>query len=163
MPARSDRTSSANRPSAQPELFITRVFDAPRDLVFQAWSDPEMAANWWGPQGFTTLSCTMDVRVGGSWRLSMRAPAGTVHTKTGVYRDVVAPERLVFTYAWEDKAGRPGHEMLVSVRFAEQDGRTKLTLHQTGFGSVTARDEHEGGWVSCMARFADYLATVVPA
>lgn len=142
-----------------PELVITRVFDAPRALVFTAWTRPEMAARWWGPQGFVTLSCTMDVRPGGSWRLSMRSPEGRVHTRQGVYREIVAPERLVFTYAWEDAQGRPGHEMLVTLRFEDHGEGTRLTLHQTMFESITARDSHESGWTSCMQRFADYLAT----
>jgi uncharacterized protein YndB with AHSA1/START domain len=150
--------SSAAAPAAAPELLLTRVFDAPRRLVYRAWTQPERAALWWGPQGFITLSCAMDVRPGGAWRLSMRSPEGTVHTKGGVYREVVEPERLVFTYAWEDAAGRRGHEMLVTVRFADRDGKTVLTLHQAGFESAAARDAHEGGWTSCMARFADYLA-----
>ena len=144
--------------AAPPELVISRVFGAPRALIFEAWTQPEKAARWWGPQGFVTLSCEMDVRRGGVWRLSMRSPEGTVHTKRGVYREVVEPNRLVFTYAWEDADGSPGHEMLVTVSFAEHGTATKLTLHQTGFESVAARDSHRDGWTSCIQRFADYLA-----
>jgi uncharacterized protein YndB with AHSA1/START domain len=146
--------------SADRELVVSRMLDAPRRLVFQAWIEPEQAARWWGPQGFTTLSCAMDARSGGAFRLAMRSPEGTVHCKRGVYREVVAPERLVFTYAWEDAAGNLGHEMLVTVTFAEQGGKTKLTLHQAVFETVTARDGHRTGWTSCLERFADYLATV---
>ena len=70
------------------------------------------------------------------------------------------PERLVFTYAWEDADGRPGHETLVSVVFVEHGGRTELTLRQAVFETVTARDAHRGGWTSCLKRFAEYLATL---
>jgi uncharacterized protein YndB with AHSA1/START domain len=140
------------------ELVVSRLIDASRRLVFQAWVEPEQAACWWGPQGFTTLSCEMDVRPGGAFRFAMRSPEGTVHTKCGVYREVVAPERLVFTYAWEDPAGNPGHKTLVTVTFAEKSGKTKLTLHQAIFETVTARDGHRTGWTSCLERFADYLA-----
>lgn len=140
-------------------LVITRVFDAPRRLVFKAWTEPEHAARWWGPQGFTTLSCEMDVRPGGIWRRCMRSPEGTLCIKRGVYREVVPPERLVFTYADEDADGGLGHETLVTVTFAEQGEKTKLTLHQAVFDTVAARDAHEGGWTSCLERFAEYLAS----
>ena len=153
-------TSLAERASraAQPELVITRIFDAPRALVFRAWTEPERAALWWGPQGFTTISCRMDVREGGAWRLSMRSPEGTVHSKIGVYREIIAPERLVLTYAWEDAEGRPGRETLVTVTFAELGSKTRLTLHHQGFEGVASRDSHYGGWSSCMERFAAFLA-----
>jgi len=145
---------------ADTALVITRMFDAPRPLVFNAWIDPAQAASWWGPQGFTTLFCEMDVRVGGSYRLGMRSPEGTDHIKQGVYREITPPERLVFTYAWEDADGRPGPQTLVTVTFAEHGTQTKLTLHQAAFEAVSARDSHRRGWTSCMERFAQYLATL---
>jgi len=150
------RSSSAPR-TADRELYIRRMFDAPRALVFKAWTESAQAAHWWGPQGFEITSCTMDVRPGGTYRIAMRSPQGTVHTKRGVYREVVPDERLVFTYAWEDAAGELGHETVVTVRFADEDGKTRLTLHQAFFESVASRDSHQGGWTSCMDRFAQYL------
>ncbi len=126
-------TTSAAAVADERELVITRVFDAPRSLVFKTWTQPEHLARWWGPQGFTIVSCEMDVRPGGGWRRCMRSPEGTLHTKRGVYREIVVPERLVFTYADVDAAGRAGPETLVTVSFAEQGGKTRLTLHQTGF------------------------------
>ena len=149
--------SAAARP-AERELVITRVFDAPRPLVFKAWTKPEHLVRWWGPQGFTTPSCTMDVRPGGAFRLCMRSPEGTDHWLRGVYREIVEPERLVCTWAWEDAEGKPGHETLLTVSFAEHGGKTKLTLHQAVFESVTARDSHQGGWTECLDRLAEYLA-----
>jgi uncharacterized protein YndB with AHSA1/START domain len=143
--------------AAQPELIVTRILDAPRALVFRAWTEPERAAMWWGPQGFETISCCMDVREGGNWRLSMRSPEGSVHTKRGTYREVVAPERLVLTYAWEDAEGHIGQETLVTVTFDDLGHKTRLTLHHTGFESVASRDSHYGGWSSCMERFAAFL------
>ena len=144
--------------TGQRELVLTRIFDAPRQLVFKAWTEPERAARWWGPQGFTLLSCEMDVRAGGTWRRRMRSPDGKTICKHGVYREVVPPELLVFTYADEDADGHAGHATLVTVSFAEQDGKTKLTLHQAAFNSIAARDGHRGGWISCLERFAEYLA-----
>jgi uncharacterized protein YndB with AHSA1/START domain len=144
---------------SQPALTVTRVIDAPRALVFKAWIQPEYAVQWWGPGGFTILSCEMDVRPGGRYRSSARSPSGTVHTKRGVYREVSTPERLVFTYAWEDEAGRPLHETLVTVLFEDLGARTRLTLHQAVFQSEDLHDEHVAGWTSCLGRFAEYVTT----
>lgn len=150
-------TSSAAELTGR-ELVITRIFDMPRSLVFQAWTEPDRVARWWGPQGFTTLYCKMDVRPGGAFRVCMRSPSGAEHWKQGVYREVVEPERLVFTFAWEDPEGKPGHETVVTVTFADHGDKTELTLHQAVFETVTARDEHQTGWASTLERFTEYLA-----
>ena len=144
--------------AAERELVITRVFDAPRPLVFKAWTEPDRLVRWWGPQGFTTPSCTMDGRPGGAFRFCMRSPEGTDHWLRGVYREIVEPERLVFTWAWEDTEGKPGHETVLTVSFAEHGAKTKLTLHQAVFESVTARDAHQSGWTSGLDCLAEYLA-----
>ena len=98
----------ASTSTAESELVVTRVIDAPRRLVFKAWTQPEHIARWWGPQGFTTIHCDMDIRVGGTYRFGMRSPQGTEHWKRGVYREIVEPERIVFTFAWEDAERRAG-------------------------------------------------------
>lgn len=141
------------------ELLVTRVIDAPRALVFKAWTEPEQVARWWGPQGFTTTFCDMDIRPGGTFRFCMRSPAGTDHWKRGVYGEIVAPERIVFTFAWDDAAGNPGHELLTTVTFAEQGRKTKLTLHQAVFETVEGCNDHQGGWTSCLERFGEYMTT----
>jgi uncharacterized protein YndB with AHSA1/START domain len=153
-----DARTSLAAEAAERELVITRILDAPRQLVFQAWTEPDRAVRWWGPQGFTTLYCDMDVRPGGAFRVCMRSPEGVEHWKQGVYREVVEPERLVFTFAWEDAEGRPGHQTLVTVTFAEHGGKTELTLRQAVFETVAARDVHRHGWASTLERFAEYLA-----
>jgi uncharacterized protein YndB with AHSA1/START domain len=145
--------------SAQRELVITRVFDAPRSLVFKAWTEPEHRMRWWGPNGFTTTSCEMDLRPGGAWRLSMRSPEGREDRQRGIFREIVPPERLVFTYAFEDAAGNPGHETLVTVTFAEHEGKTKLTVNQAVFKTVAVRDDHVRGWGEALDHFAKYVAT----
>jgi uncharacterized protein YndB with AHSA1/START domain len=145
-------------------LVITRIFDAPRPLVFAAWIDPAQAALWWGPKGFTTVSNEMDVRVGGAWRRCMRSPERTEHWSRGVYREIVPPKRLVFTFAWE-RGGAAGHgpETIITLTFRDLGGdRTELTLRQEGFATVSGRDEHSVGWSSALDRFADYLATRHP-
>jgi uncharacterized protein YndB with AHSA1/START domain len=151
-------TADAATATTERELVITRVFDAPRRLVFKAWTAPEHLVRWWGPRGFTTISGRMDVRPGGAWFRSMSAPDGTEHRKHGVYREIVEPERLVFTYVTEDPKGNPGPETVVTVTFADLDGKTRLTLHHALFESVAARDSHRDGWTGCLERFAGHLS-----
>jgi uncharacterized protein YndB with AHSA1/START domain len=141
------------------ELTVTRVFDAPRELVFRMWTDPQHAANWWGPIGFKTTSLEMDARPGGAYRACMRSPEGTLHCRRGVYREILPPERLVFSFAWEDASGDPGHETVVTVKFDDLGPQTRLTLHQAILASVAARDAHRTGWISCLERFASYIVT----
>jgi uncharacterized protein YndB with AHSA1/START domain len=141
-----------------PELFITRDLKAPRARVFAAWTDPKLAARWWAPRDCEPLDCEMDVRVGGTWKRSMRVPDGTVIAKYGVYREVVAPERLVFTYATRYADGHLDPETVVTVTFAERDGGTRLTLRHIGFPNEPLRDSHQGGWTSAIDRFAAFIA-----
>ncbi len=155
MAARSTATKSQER-----EVVITRVFDAPRHLVFKAWTEPEQLMRWWGPNGVTTPSCKMDVRPGGAWRICLRSPNGIDVWQQGVYREIVEPERLVFTYAFEDATGKPGHQTIVTVTFAAEGGKTRLTVHQAVFESVTVRDDHVQGWAEAIDHLADYLAKV---
>jgi len=141
-------------------LVLSRVFDAPRALVFKVWAQPEHLARWWGPRGFTLISYKAEVRVGGTYRFGVRSPENTDHWAHGTYREVTRPERLVFTHAWEHPDGKPKHETLVTLTFAEQGDKTKLTLKQTQFESVTSRDLHRGGWSSTLDLLAEYLATI---
>ena len=152
--------SNAATESAERELVITRTFDAPRHLVFKAWTEPERLMRWWGPRGFTMTFCKMDLRPGGAYRFHMRSPEGVDHRSQGVFREVVEPARLVLTGAWVDAEGTPGHETRLTVSFADHGGKTKLTLYQAVFESVTARDAHRGGWTSALDCLAEYLATV---
>jgi uncharacterized protein YndB with AHSA1/START domain len=150
--------SSAVAESAERELVITRIFDAPRSLVFKAWTEPEHMMRWWGPKGFTTPTCEMDVRPGGKLRLCMRSPEGRDYWVRGVYREVVEPERLVFT-GRVDEEGKPGHETVMTVTFADHEGKTKLTVHQAVFESVKGRDGASTGWTESLDRLAEHLAT----
>jgi uncharacterized protein YndB with AHSA1/START domain len=153
------RSSAESKPEAL-ALVITRIFDAPRELVYKAWSEPARMAQWMGPRGFTTTVVKMDARPGGTYRFHMRGPDGADHWQQGVYREIVEPERLVCTYAWADAAGNPTRpETLLTLTFEDLGGKTKLTLHQAVFESVTARDLHQGGWTSSLERLGEYLAT----
>ena len=153
-----DAGSNAATESAERELVITRIFDAPRQLVFKAWTEPEHLERWQGaPRGFTVTTHEVELRPGGAYRFQMRSPEGTEHRLRGVFREIVEAERLVMTRAWVDAEGKPGHEALLTVSFADHEGKTRLTLHQAIFESVTARDLHRGGWSSSLECLAEYL------
>jgi uncharacterized protein YndB with AHSA1/START domain len=106
------------------ELVMTRVFDAPRNLVFDALTRPELLKRWYGPRGWSLVVCDIDLRVGGAWRFVTRRPDGKEIGQFGVYREVTPPERIVNTEAWED--WNPG-ELLVTTVLTEEDGKTKFT------------------------------------
>lgn len=152
------QASEDTRDSAGHELEITRIFDAPRDLVWQAWTDPDRMVHWLGPRGYGGSVERLDRQVGGNYRFRLRSPEGTDLWMQGVHREVRAPELLSYTFAWADAQGNPtSPETLVTVAFAEHDGKTRLTLHQTMFESVAARDGHRVGWESSFDCLADYL------
>ena len=140
------------------ESVITRVFDAPRDLVWKAWTDPEHLQRWWGPGGFTSPTCKVDLRVGGTYLFCMRSPDGKDFWSTGVYREIVPPERLVCTDAFADEQGNvvpashygmggdwPLH-MLLTVTFEEYAGKTRMTLRHAGLPTGEMGDLANAGW-----------------
>jgi uncharacterized protein YndB with AHSA1/START domain len=143
-------------------IVITRVFDAPRALVWKAWTDASHLGQWWGPRGFTNPVCEMDARPGGALRIVMRAPDGAEHPMTGVFREVVEPERLVFTAVAEDERGNALLEALTTVTFAEQGGKTKLTVQARAVGlAVAAARMLEGmqaGWTQSLDRLAAHVS-----
>jgi uncharacterized protein YndB with AHSA1/START domain len=141
-------------------LVLSRVFDAPRALVYKVWTEPEHLARWWGPRGYTLISYKADARVGGAYRFGVRSPENTEHWAHGTYREITPPVTLAFTHAWENPDGSPKHETVVTLTFAEQGEKTKLTLKQTLFETVTSRDLHRGGWSSTFELLEEYLATL---
>ncbi len=154
------RNDPATAP-AEREFVFTRVFDAPRRLVFKAWTDPEYVAPWWGPHGFTNPVCELDVRPGGAIRIDMRGPGGTVYPMTGAYQEIVEPERLVFTSAALDEQGKPLFEVLNTVTFAEQGGKTTQTLrarvvNKTG-NAARYLEGMEEGWTQSLERLEAHL------
>lgn len=124
-------------PDTEPVLIVTRFFDAPRDLVFQAWTDPRQVGLWWGPRGFTTTTYSMDVRPGGVWSFMMHGPDGTDYPNRIVYTEVTRPERLVYAHGGGDEAAPP--EFHVTVTFTEREGKTELTMRSL-FPSLEARN-----------------------
>lgn len=140
-------------------LVITRILDAPRARVFEAWTRPEQLLQWWGPKDFRVTGVELDLRVGGRYRASMRSPEGQDYAMAGVFREVIPPERLVFTFAWDEThETMPRHETVVSLRLEAQGHRTKLMFQQSIFPSTTERDSHDGGWNECFDRLERYLA-----
>ena len=128
-------------------LVIERVFKASPDKVFKAWTDPAILVQWWGPEGFDTPECQMDVRVGGAHRSVMVSPDGTPRTVSGVFREVSPPKRLVMTWGWEEN-GKRGHETVVEVTIEPTVGGTRLRLVQRLFQTAEQRDGHNQGWSS---------------
>jgi uncharacterized protein YndB with AHSA1/START domain len=149
--------ATATNATERHELVITRTFDAPRALVFRAWTKAEHMVRWLGPKNFTAPSCTMDFRPGGSYRACICAPDGKEYWMRGTYREIVEPERLVFTFSWEEE-GERGRETIVSVTFGEHGAKTRMTFRQAFFESVSERDSHNEGWSECFDRLAQYLA-----
>jgi len=153
--------------SEQKVVVLTRVYDAPRELVYKMWTDPKHVKQWWGPRDFTIPRCELDVRPGGAIRIDMQGPAGTpfagVFPTTGVFREVVEPERLVFSEtAFLEEHGDPAIEGLTTVTFEEENGKTKVTVHSA---IVWAKPEAadavagmEAGWAEQLDKLAEYLA-----
>jgi uncharacterized protein YndB with AHSA1/START domain len=143
------------------DIVMTRVFDAPRDAVFKAVTDPDLIPRWWGPRRLTTEVDRMDVRPGGLWRFLNRDADGNAYGFKGVYHDIVAPERVVQTFEFE---GAPGHVALETLTLEEVDGRTHY-LAQSVFQSVEDRDAMvqsgmEGGARETMDRLAEVVQSL---
>ena len=155
--AQQSTTLTLTLPSER-EIVMTRVFDAPRDLVFEAHSSCEHMSHWWGPRRLTLTVCEMDFRPGGAYRFVQRAPDGAEYAFRGKFREIVPPERIVWTFEFE---GMPGHVSVETVTFTEQDGKTMLTATAV-FDSVEDRDGMlqsgmEEGARETYDRLAEYL------
>lgn len=133
-------------------LEMTRSFDAPPALVFKAWSSKEHLLRWWGPKDFTATSERLEFREGGSYRHTIHGPDGTSYGMSGVYREIVEPERIVFTFAWDDEP-----ETLVTVTIRPEGNGTRLTFRQEPFADAASRDSHESGWGECLDRLVDVM------
>jgi uncharacterized protein YndB with AHSA1/START domain len=151
MDARADRPAAA----AQKEIVITRVYDAPRRLVFAAWSSAERLTRWWGPNGFSVPECTVEFRTGGRFDLCMRGPDGTDYWMRGAFREVVAPERIVFTSIIDERAKQ---EIVTTVTFAEAAGRTTVTVRQTVPTNPFMAQGQRQGWTEQLERLAAHVA-----
>jgi uncharacterized protein YndB with AHSA1/START domain len=141
------------------ELLIEREFDAPLALVFRLWEDRDHMLRWWGPEGFTTIELDWGLTPGRQWRGAMVSKQYGVSKFSGVIREVVKNGRIVFTFRWDEDSGQ--HlDTVVTVTFAEKDGRTIQTFHQTPFASVASRDDHISGWNSLFNKQRTYVENV---
>jgi uncharacterized protein YndB with AHSA1/START domain len=151
--------------ASEREFVMERIFDAPRELVFMAFSACEQVAHWWGPKGWTLPVCRMDFRPGGVWLYCMRGPTGEDACGKATYREIVEPERIVYTDAFADATGNVLEgmpEMLVTLIFAEHGGQTKLTNH-VQFASAADREQTLAmgmveGLTETLDRLEEYLA-----
>jgi uncharacterized protein YndB with AHSA1/START domain len=158
-------------------LVITRVFDAPRALVWKAWTEIDHLKRWWGPKGFAMGACTLDFRPGGAFHYSMRTPDGRELWGKFVYREIVVPERIVFINSFADASGNivrnpwNAHwplEILNTQTFTERDGKTTLTLRGRPINASElerktfedGRQSMQQGFAGTLDQLADYLATV---
>jgi uncharacterized protein YndB with AHSA1/START domain len=160
---------SDSTPEAERTIVITRVFNAPRELVWKVWTQPEHIAQWWGPRGFTTTVDAVDLRVGGRWRYVMHGPDGSEYPVEGVFREVVPMSRIVTTDEFPEDFKPPvpidlPQGIVVTAIFEDEGARTKLTLrivHDT----LEGKKKHEamgvvGGWNSSFDCMDDYLASL---
>ena len=148
--------------AARPTLRMQRLFDAPRDLVWHAWSRPEVMVLWMGPVEWPAVSAEADFRVGGAWRICLRSPTtGEDLWQGGVYREIVAPRRIVFTFRWDEShEDGPPVETLVTVDLTETpDGKTRMDFMHEGLKSEQSLTGHRHGWSSTADRLEAWLAS----
>ncbi|WP_282607508.1 SRPBCC domain-containing protein [Pelagibius sp. Alg239-R121] len=138
-------------------LRLSRIFDATRETLFEAFTDPAVLVRWWGPEGVTIPECRIDLRVGGSWRTCMQGANCEHNCVGGVYKEIVPPEKLAFTWAWDTPDG-PGPETLITLEFLERDDGCELSFTQEGFADTAVRDQHRQGWSSSFNCLRDLFA-----
>jgi uncharacterized protein YndB with AHSA1/START domain len=140
------------------EFIITREFEAPRDLVFKAWTDPKHLAHWWGPKGFTNPVCEWDAQPGKRIYVVMRGPNGVDYPMSGEFREIVAPERIVFTSGALDEKKVLLFEFLHTVTFVERAGRTKLTIKSRVIMTTADANKYIGGFEAGMTQSLERLS-----
>jgi uncharacterized protein YndB with AHSA1/START domain len=166
-----EKRNSSVKEDSKGEVVISRIFNAPRRLVFKAWTDPNHLIRWWAPKDFTTPFCNVDLRIGGMFRYCMRTPDGKDIWGRGVYREIIEPERIVYTDCFTDEQGHPVppthyglssdslSEGLVTVILAEYEGKTKLTLRYSEMIEIGAeREMAQQGWNEMFDRLDEFIA-----
>jgi uncharacterized protein YndB with AHSA1/START domain len=131
-------TAKTQSNTSDREIVITRILDAPRELVYEAWTNPKHIAQWWGPNGFTNTIHEMNVKIGGVWRFIMHGPDGTDYPNKIVFEEVIKAKRLVYTHGSDDD--NDPHAFHVTVTFEDEGKKTKLTMHSV-FGSAAILEE----------------------
>jgi uncharacterized protein YndB with AHSA1/START domain len=133
-------------------LRLERTFDAPAAEVFDAWTNPEVLRRWWAANpAWRTPLAEVDLRIGGEYRISMEDPQdGSVHTVRGQYSEVRRPERLVYSWCWEEGTGETGHVSTVAVDFVGDGERTTVVVEHSGFETPKSAEQHRHGWEGCL-------------
>jgi uncharacterized protein YndB with AHSA1/START domain len=155
------KTNKATADYKGREFVIRREYEAPRELVFKAWTDPKHLVEWWGPRGFTNPVVQWDARPGSRIYVVMRAPNGAEFPMGGEFREVAAPERLVFTSGALDEQGKPMFEFLHTVTLVERNGRTALTITSLVTMTTPGAERYIGGFEAGMTQSLERLGTHV--
>jgi len=142
------------------ELRIERTFDAPVALVFRVWSDRDHMLGWLGPKDFTCTHLDYDFRVGGKWRACIVSEAYGESWMGGEFKEIAKNRRIVYTFKWDGDDKDYAIQTLITVTFAEQDGKTMQSFHQTPFSSVESRDSHIEGWNESFDREQEYIEKI---
>lgn len=162
--------TEASGSKAGAEVNLTRIFVAPRELVWRAWTEPEHLMKWWGPAKFTSPAAKIDFRVGGTFLFCMRSANGQDFWNTGVYQEIVPLERIIYTDSFADPEGNrvdpsyygmPGDwsgEMLVTVTFEEHEGTTKISLRHVGLPAGMMIEMAAAGWNESLDKLAASLS-----
>ncbi len=137
------------------EIILNRTFQAPIEKVFRAWTDPAVLDRWFSPIDDVTVASSVDLRVGGAYRIAIHKPDGTAFTTSGKYVEIQPPHRLVFT--WSGGCELNGQETLVTIDFYSLGDTTQVTLKHQNFSSEETRNRHEQGWIGCLDRLAKIL------
>src|SRR5258707_634236 len=160
----SSPSSSTPAEHSEWDLIITRVFDAPRELVFKVWTDPNHVAQWWGPKGFTNPVCELDVRAGGAILILMRASDGVVYPMSGTFEEITPPERLVFISSALDGNGKSMFDILTTVVFDDQHGKTALTIQARVIKTTAQAPQYlkgmQAGWTQSLDRLGNHLDSI---
>jgi uncharacterized protein YndB with AHSA1/START domain len=155
-----------NNPEPELVLILERTLNAPRELVFKTWIDPKHLAQWWGPKDFTNPVCEVDAQPGGSIRITMQAPDGTLIPTEGIFLEISAPERIVFSnQAFKDANGEPQLETQNTVTFTEENGKTKLTVQavvtKAGPNVAVSLAGMEDGWNESLDRLEQVIVVSI--
>jgi uncharacterized protein YndB with AHSA1/START domain len=152
-----ERTMTDTQTSTAPSLVLRRVYSAPRERVYAAWTQPDIAARFMGPGDTTSTDIQMDVRPGGAFRITMVRPDGDRFVALGIYRDVQPPERLSMTWRWQEDDPAEEHESLLTLEFLERGEQTELVLTHAQLADVDSRDRHAHGWTPIVDQLAGIL------
>jgi uncharacterized protein YndB with AHSA1/START domain len=152
--------NNPTQPDSDLSITVTRIFDAPRSLVYECWTKKEHMDKWCVPRGFTVAESHAVFEVGGEWRCVMIAPDGEKLPVGGVYHVIIPNELLAMSHIWEEDEGIPEHKTTLTVRFADEGNKTRVTLEQSIFKSFESREGHRHGWTEALDVLGEHLAEI---